>query len=98
MAKGDVIGVCPMCGKPVIWPRRKWCSQKCGRRAGVELQSAERRPLPGLALQSAMRKCLRCGEGFMSDGPWNRICGHCGESMAQEMKSGIRMVRMKRNY
>ena len=90
MAKGDVIGVCPQCGRPVIWPRRKWCSVKCGRRAGVELQVAERRPLPGLALQRGTRACLRCNRRFMSDRPWNRICPHCGESMAQ----GMRTVRV----
>ena len=24
-----------------------------------------------------LRKCLGCGKEFLSQGPWNRLCGEC---------------------
>jgi len=27
--------------------------------------------------REAMRRCLRCGENFLSESPANRICGEC---------------------
>lgn len=35
-------------------------------------------------LQKSIRKCLRCGQQFRSDGPANRICNLCKETNINE--------------
>ncbi len=34
-------------------------------------------PQTRAAVKEALRRCLMCGEDFLSDGPGNRICKKC---------------------
>jgi len=74
--------VCAECGRPVLPPRREYCSAACCRKAGRR-KSINRaseifkkiRPVAGL--DRKLRTCLRCNAEFMSEGPWNRQCLAC---------------------
>ena len=72
------------CSRPVPPGRRKYCSVECSKivnrrsaaeRSRVRAQAYRRERM----VKYAPRKCLSCGEAFLSEGPWNRICGDCGE-------------------
>jgi len=72
------------CSRPVPPGRRKYCSVECSKIVNRR-SAAERSRLRAQAyrrermVKYAPRTCLSCGERFMSEGPWNRICGLCGE-------------------
>lgn len=34
-----------------------------------------------------MRSCLRCDKDFLSEGPWNRICGPCKTKNKVQMQA-----------
>jgi predicted nucleic acid-binding Zn ribbon protein len=74
------------CSNPVIPPRRKFCSEQCGRMAhrqkNLKLMAAERQILKNLHRDRKVRSCLVCGNEFMSDGPWNRQCPRCKKRAA----------------
>ena len=75
-------GTCEICGKPVTAPRRKFCSQGCGRTAHNrrlrEEHETQRCPIPlGSHDQRGIRTCLACNKEFASRGPENRICPPC---------------------
>ena len=77
--------VCEWCGKPL--PSRssagrsaRFCSPRCRKEAG---RSGRTRPSA-----AARRTCLKCGEPFLSEGPWNRLCRRCcreNERLAEEL-------------
>jgi len=72
------------CSRPVPPGRRKYCSVECSkivnRRSAAERSRqrahAYRRER---MVRYAPRTCLSCTRSFLSEGPWNRICGACGE-------------------
>lgn len=72
------------CSRPVPPGRRKYCSVECSKIVNRR-SAAERSRLRAQAyrrermVKYAPRTCLSCGEGFLSEGPWNRICGGCRE-------------------
>jgi hypothetical protein len=72
------------CDRPVPPGRRKYCSVECSkivnRRSAAErsrqrAQAYRRERM----VKYAPRKCLACQQMFMSEGPWNRICGSCSD-------------------
>ena len=72
---------CPVCGEPVIPPRRDYCSRACSLKAGRK-QSIQRKAETMRAVEldpaaKAIRTCLRCNAEFSSWGPGNRICPRC---------------------
>ena len=72
------------CSRPVPPGRRKYCSVECSKIVNRR-SAAERSRLRAQAyrrermVKYAPRTCLSCGEAFLSEGPWNRICGDCRE-------------------
>ncbi len=72
------------CNRPVPPGRRKYCSVECSKIVNRR-SAAERSRLRAQAyrrermVKYAPRDCLSCGRSFMSEGPWNRICGGCSE-------------------
>lgn len=74
----------PRCGAPVPEGRRKYCSDRCARLVNRDSASARaRRRAACIEARGgphvASRICLACGQPFLSEGPWNRICPHCSE-------------------
>jgi len=72
------------CSRPVPPGRRKYCSVECSKIVNRR-SAAERSRMRAEAYRNdrlvkyAPRTCLSCGSSFLSEGPWNRICGGCGE-------------------
>lgn len=74
------VRLCKYCGKVLAKrpgrgrPRSYYCSEACG----VKFRTEEHKK-PANADQPGMatRVCLRCGRGFLSISPGNRICGEC---------------------
>ena len=72
------------CSRPVPPGRRKYCSVECSKIVNRR-SAAERSRLRAEAyrhdrmVKYAPRTCLSCGASFLSEGPWNRICGACSE-------------------
>jgi hypothetical protein len=78
------------CHNPVTGQRRRFCCGECQiafNRAGIARRSRkyyeqtfgeirERR-----RAQRRARTCLRCQRTFQSDGPWNRICSRCSDTL-----------------
>ena len=64
--------------------RRKYCSVECSKIVNRR-SAAERSRMRAQAyrrerrVKYAPRMCLSCGHSFLSEGPWNRICGACSE-------------------
>jgi len=48
----------------------------------------ERKPDPLVDEEAKERKCLRCGDKFMSAGIGNRVCQHCKESTVWRSGTG----------
>ena len=76
--------VCAVCGKPLPKLNRAYCSPVCGRKARLERVKPETL-LRDIArfhrqhLKPDERECLGCGEKFLSEGNWQRICRRCRE-------------------
>ena len=71
---------CETCEKSVKPPRRKYCSDVCCVKANhiKARQLKLERPLCTLKFKNTkIRTCLKCRKGFISEGPWNRLCSHC---------------------
>jgi hypothetical protein len=72
------------CNRPVPPGRRKYCSVECSKIVNRR-SAAERSKLRAQAyrrermVKYAPRICLACQSTFMSEGPWNRICGQCSD-------------------
>jgi len=72
------------CNRVVPPGRRKYCSEDCSKIVNRR-SAAERSRLRAQAyrrermVKYAPRTCLSCGENFLSEGPWNRICAACSE-------------------
>ena len=74
----------PRCGAPVPEGRRKYCSDRCARIVNRDSSAARaRRRMAAIEAKGgphvAPRICLSCSHPFLSEGPWNRICGNCSE-------------------
>jgi len=71
----------PGCNNPVPPGRRKYCSAACSRAVNRQKAAAAAHAVRVTAesdnLDIKLRECLSCGAGFLSDGPWNRICSRC---------------------
>lgn len=72
------------CRRPVPPGRRKYCCEECSKivnrrsaaeRSRVRAQAYRRER----TVKYAPRTCLSCGQPFLSEGPWNRICTTCSE-------------------
>ena len=72
------------CNRPVPPGRRKNCSVECSKIVNRR-SAAERSRLRAQAyrrermVKYAPRLCLSCGDSFLSEGSWNRICDTCRE-------------------
>ena len=72
------------CNRPVPPGRRKYCCEECSKivnrrsaaeRSRMRAQMYRREQM----VKYAPRTCLSCGQDFLSEGPWNRICSDCSE-------------------
>jgi len=77
--------MCPVCGKEVLFPHRKYCCLVCARKARKDKEKAERnQAVKDRARVSKIdikrRSCLVCGKEFVSEGAWNRQCSRCKNS------------------
>ena len=68
---------CDGCENPVPYPRRQYCSDKCGRVAHRQRAKLMAAPPVRVNSQRKRRTCLMCGREFMSDGPGYRRCDRC---------------------
>jgi len=82
-----VVGTCARrgCNKPVLAPRRKFCSVLCGRlshrQRQIDLLKDETvRQAQRNKATRKQRTCLRCDRTFMSEGNWNRVCPRCARN------------------
>jgi len=74
----------PGCNSEVPSGRRKYCSTECSRavnRMYAAMRARERYMLAAQLRNTRVkvRCCLACGDEFLSEGPWNRICPVCSE-------------------
>ena len=73
------------CSNAVPQGRRKYCSEECAaivNKAAAAARSARyyRMMMRSRKPKLTPRNCLRCGNTFESEGPWNRICTECHEA------------------
>ena len=92
------------CNKPIPPNRTKYCCERCSKIANSRRanERSRRKRLQWSAPGSdkrAPRVCLSCDELFMSEGPWNRICGKCkdAQSVKQRMRSAHLAARVERD-
>ena len=78
---------------PNRWNRRRYCSRGCYERAASKRNQERYR---SFRMQRSIWKvlpCLKCGLGFESWGPGNRLCERCRLKNAEIHEVAVMLIR-----